>query len=51
MITGLFAEGSTIVLDPGHIRRGYADLPGELRQLGAACRPAPARAPQAVQYG
>ena len=51
VIAGLFAEGSSTVLDPGHIRRGYADLPGELRQLGAACRPAPARAPQAVQYG
>ena len=26
------------VLDAGHIRRGYADLAGDLRRLGADCR-------------
>ena len=32
-------DGSCVrVLDAGHIRRGYADLAGELRRLGADCR-------------
>ena len=36
MLAGLIAEGETILNDPGgHIERGYQDLPGKLRQLGA----------------
>ena len=35
MVAALAAEGETTLRDPGHIRRGYADLPGELRLLGA----------------
>ena len=32
-------DGSCVrVLDAGHIRRGYADLAGDLRRLGADCR-------------
>lgn len=34
----LGAAGRTLVADPGHIRRGYADLPGDLAALGARCR-------------
>lgn len=34
-------DGSCVrVLDAGHIRRGYADLAGDLRRLGADCRQA-----------
>ncbi len=32
---GLAAEGETVVFDEGHIRRGYEDLDGDLRALGA----------------
>ena len=36
MLAGLAAEGETILHDPaGHIIRGYEDLPGMLRSLGA----------------
>ena len=36
MLAGLAAEGETILQDPaGHIARGYEDLPGMLRGLGA----------------
>lgn len=36
MLTGLVAEGETVLQDPhGHIARGYEDLPGMLRALGA----------------
>lgn len=37
VLAGLAGRGSTIVADPGHIRRGYQDLPGELKTLGARC--------------
>ena len=37
-VAALAAEGTTQLRDPGHIRRGYADLPGDLAALGAACR-------------
>ena len=36
-MTALAAEGQTTLRDPGHIPRGYADLPGELHSLGADC--------------
>jgi UDP-N-acetylglucosamine 1-carboxyvinyltransferase len=35
VLAGLSAEGETTVLDPHHVERGYADLPGKLRALGA----------------
>ena len=35
VLAGLSAEGETTVLDPHHVERGYADLPGKLRSLGA----------------
>jgi UDP-N-acetylglucosamine 1-carboxyvinyltransferase len=35
VLAGLNAEGETHVLDPFHVDRGYADLPGQLRALGA----------------
>ena len=35
ILAGLCAEGESLVLDRGHIRRGYEDLSGCLRQLGA----------------
>ena len=36
MLAGLLAQGETVLSDPaGHIRRGYADLPAQLRDLGA----------------
>ena len=36
MLCGLVAEGETVLNDPaGHIARGYEDLPGMLRGLGA----------------
>jgi len=36
VLAGLAAEGETAVLDPHHVDRGYPDLPGKLRSLGAA---------------
>ena len=35
LIAALGAHGETVVHDPGHIARGYADLAGKLRSLGA----------------
>lgn len=35
VIAGLSAQGETVVTDSGHIERGYADLNGSLRSLGA----------------
>jgi UDP-N-acetylglucosamine 1-carboxyvinyltransferase len=35
VLAGLAAEGETIVLDARHIDRGYPDLAGKLRALGA----------------
>ena len=38
VIAGLSAAGETRVEDPGHIERGYDDLAGTLRSLGAEIR-------------
>ena len=35
MIAGLRADGETVVHDSHHIDRGYEDLAGRLRSLGA----------------
>ena len=35
ILAGLTAEGTTMVVDAGQIQRGYADLAGKLRSLGA----------------
>jgi UDP-N-acetylglucosamine 1-carboxyvinyltransferase len=35
VIAALAAEGETVVLDRHHVDRGYADLAGKLRALGA----------------
>jgi UDP-N-acetylglucosamine 1-carboxyvinyltransferase len=35
VIAGLAADGETVVLDPFHVDRAYADLAGSLRALGA----------------
>jgi len=35
VLAGLAAEGETEVLAPHHVERGYPDLPGKLRALGA----------------
>jgi UDP-N-acetylglucosamine 1-carboxyvinyltransferase len=35
VIAGLGAEGETVVSDAHHIARGYEDLPGKLRAVGA----------------
>jgi UDP-N-acetylglucosamine 1-carboxyvinyltransferase len=35
VLAGLRADGETAVLDPYHVDRGYPDLPGKLRSLGA----------------
>lgn len=37
VLAGLAARGTTIVADPGHIRRGYQDLAADLKTLGAHC--------------
>lgn len=37
LIAALAAQGVTELRDPGHIHRGYADLPAELNGLGAHC--------------
>jgi UDP-N-acetylglucosamine 1-carboxyvinyltransferase len=34
VLAGLIAEGETVVTDPYHVDRGYADLAGRLRALG-----------------
>jgi len=36
VLAGLAARGETCVIDEGHICRGYSDLAGDLRKLGAA---------------
>lgn len=36
VLAGLAAHGETCVIDEGHICRGYSDLAGDLRKLGAA---------------
>jgi UDP-N-acetylglucosamine 1-carboxyvinyltransferase len=35
VVAGLAAEGETVVADAEHIDRGYEDLAGRLRSLGA----------------
>ena len=35
VLAGLVADGETIVHDGEHIERGYPDLAGRLRSLGA----------------
>jgi UDP-N-acetylglucosamine 1-carboxyvinyltransferase len=35
ILTGLQARGETLVWDRGHVRRGYEDFDGTLRNLGA----------------
>jgi UDP-N-acetylglucosamine 1-carboxyvinyltransferase len=35
VLAGLAADGETTVFDPHHVERGYPDLPGKLRALGA----------------
>jgi UDP-N-acetylglucosamine 1-carboxyvinyltransferase len=35
VLAGLAADGETVVLDPYHLDRGYADLPRKLTALGA----------------
>ena len=35
LAAALAADGETRLRDPGHIPRGYEDLPGALRGLGA----------------
>ena len=35
ILAGLSAEGETLVRDAGHVRRGYEELDGCLRRLGA----------------
>ena len=35
VVAGLAAEGETVVADAEHVDRGYEDLPGRLRSLGA----------------
>ena len=37
VLAALAARGTGSVLDAGHIRRGYQDLPAELASLGARC--------------
>ena len=35
VLAGLCAKGETFVYDSGHILRGYEDLDGQLRAIGA----------------
>ena len=35
ILAGLAAEGETVVLDEGHVRRGYEDFDRSLESLGA----------------
>ena len=51
VLAGLAAGGRTTVRDPGHIGRGYADLAGDLRRLGAVCELVTENRPQPVQIG
>jgi UDP-N-acetylglucosamine 1-carboxyvinyltransferase len=36
VLAGLAAEGETVVADAFHVERGYEDLAGKLRSLGAS---------------
>lgn len=38
VLAGLVAEGETVVLDPEHVDRGYADFAARLRGIGADVR-------------
>jgi len=38
VLAGLAAEGQTLIRHPEHIARGYSDLAGDLRRLGAGIR-------------
>jgi UDP-N-acetylglucosamine 1-carboxyvinyltransferase len=44
VLAGLVAEGITVVMEPRHIDRGYADFAGRLRSLGADVERVAARA-------
>jgi UDP-N-acetylglucosamine 1-carboxyvinyltransferase len=35
VVAALRADGETVIADPSHIDRGYENLPGKLRALGA----------------
>jgi len=35
VLAGLVADGETVVADAHHVDRGYEDLAGKLRSLGA----------------
>jgi UDP-N-acetylglucosamine 1-carboxyvinyltransferase len=35
VLAGLVAEGETVVSQAAHVNRGYEDLAGKLRSLGA----------------
>ena len=48
MLAGLLAQGETLLSDPGGtIARGYEDLPGMLRNLGAEIEEQTLEFPQA----
>lgn len=34
VLAGLVADGTTVVTEPGHVDRGYADFAGRLREIG-----------------
>ena len=38
IVAALSAQGETLVMDEGHIKRGYEQLDGKLRELGADIR-------------
>ena len=38
VLAGLIADGETVVTDPHHVDRGYADFAGRLRELGGDVR-------------
>lgn len=42
IVAALGADGQTIVSDEGHVCRGYPDLAGDLRKLGAVIHERPA---------
>ena len=44
IVAALGADGQTIVTDEGHVSRGYPDLAGDLRTLGANIHERPATA-------
>ncbi len=41
VVAALGAEGQTVVVDEGHVSRGYPDLAGDLRALGASVETRP----------